>query len=818
MTDRWRKAAFTRRRIALPSLNSSPSRSLSDTFAALAEAPSRRLGPWPYLPFVVTLLVAALLAALIAAMLIEDRQLQREALQRDVDSTAQQLSARLVLIREAMSVIALEIGAGTVDQRRFETLGSELIDNKPELMALTHLDRQGAALWPPVRNYVFGLSWEAQTLPELRNLARESPAAALARYTPLEQSHDDAAPVALLIPVAVADRPHSTLVALVSLRDLLRTGVTPEILERYRFTIERDERLIVTSTLAAPPAGAPAYTTTLSPLPKDLRLHASAFRRQAIFPADALTWVAVVLALAVAGALGVLARYTTRLHRIDRALLAETALRRAMENSQATGLAVLDPGGVIRYVNRALTQMTGFAPESLIGRGAPFPFWAPAANAANEETLRRILAGAVPTSGVEMSMQTTEGKRIEAHVTVAPLVDDGGRQIGWMTSLTDITEAKRIRTELAAAHERFVRVLESLDAAVSVVAGGDAAPAAQQALLFGNRAYAEIFGPGAAGHGRLLDGLRGRDSGEVHDPATDRWFDVRAREIRWPARGGDFSGDAAQLQIATEITLRKTTEEIARQQQDKVQFTARLMTLGEMASSLAHELNQPLTAITNYSEGTLARLRAGAMSADELNTALIKTTAQAQRAGGIIRRIREFVKRSEPRRRATPAARIVDDAVAFAEIDAAKKGIAIVADIEQGLPPVDADPILVEQVLLNLLKNAVDAMDRAVVRQIDVQVRRAGEAWADFAVIDRGAGIAAEHLTSLFTPFFSTKPDGMGMGLNICRSIIEFHHGQLRVELNPEPTGGTVMRFTLPLAIDETALPDPRHSLELPQP
>jgi PAS domain S-box-containing protein len=788
---------------------------LSDTFAALADAPSRRLGPWPYLPFVVTLLVAALLAALIAAMVIEDRQLQREALQRDVDSAAQQLSSRLVLVREALAVIAVEVSAGTTDARRFEALASEMIDSKPELMALAHLDAQGRPLSPTVLNFVFGPGWDPATLPEIVALAAQASEAANARFALLADVHDDTAPVALLIPSAFGDRPQGVLVALLSLRDLLSTGLTPEMLQRYRFTLEQDGRPLVASTLAEPPAGAPKYSTTLPPLPRELRLVASTFHRQAIFPSDALTWLAGVLALAVAAALGVLARYTTRLHRIDRALLAETALRRAMENSQATGLAVLDTQGVIRYVNRALAQMTGFPPESLAGRSAPFPFWASDANAANERALRMILDGEAPASGVEMSLRTAEDRRIDAHVYVAPLVDEEGGQIGWMTSFTDVTEPKRIRTELAAAHERFVRVLESLEAAVSVVAAGQPADAAP-ALLFGNRAYVETFGARADGHQRLQHALRGRESAEVQDAETERWFDVRTRDIRWPAREGDFSGDAARLQIATDITLRKVTEEIARQQQEKVQFTARLMTMGEMASSLAHELNQPLTAITNYSEGTLARLRRGALSPEELNSALAKTAAQAQRAGGIIRRIREFVKRSEPRRRPTPAARIVEDAIAFAEIEAAKKRIAIVADIDPDLPPVDADPILIEQVLLNLLKNAVDAMEHATVARIDVRVRRVDETTARFAVIDRGAGIAPEHLASVFAPFFSTKSDGMGMGLNICRSIVEFHQGRLGVEPNPEPGGGTVMHFTLPLAVSETAAPVAATPVELP--
>jgi len=780
------------------------SRSLSAAFAALAESPSRRLGPWPYLPFVVTMLVAALLAALIAAMVIEDRQLQRQALQRDVDSAAQQLSARLMLVREALSVIAVELTASGGDPRRFEVLASEMIDSKPELMALAHLDHLGRHLSPSVANFVYGPGWDPATLPEIRNLAEQTAAAAHARFALLDEPVDDSAPVALLIPVALGETSHGLLVALLSLRELLGTGVTPEMLERYRFTVTDGERTLLATTAAEPQADLPSYSTALMPLPRELKLNATTFRGQAIFPADALTWLAALLALAVAAALAVLARYTTRLHRIDRALLAETALRRAMENSQATGLAVLDPQGVIRYVNRALAQMTGFAADALLGRNAPFPFWPPEANAANHRALQQILSGEAPPGGVEMSLRNLAGRRIEAHVYVAPLVDENGRQIGWMTSLTDVTEPKRIRTELAAAHDRFVRMLESLEAAVSVVSSG-ADPAALPSLLFGNRAYAERFGSSAEGHERLQQQLRGRDSAEVHDEASDRWFDVRTREIRWPARGDDFAGDEARLQIATDITLRKASEEIARQQQDKVQFTARLMTLGEMASSLAHELNQPLTAISNYSEGTMARLRRGTLSPEELNAALAKTTAQAQRAGGIIRRIREFVKRSEPRRRPTPAARIVEDAVAFAEIEAAKKRITIVAEIDPDLPQIDADPILVEQVLLNLLKNAVDAMEDAAVPRIDVRVRRAGDSMAEFEVVDRGVGIAAEHLGSVFAPFFSTKSDGMGMGLNICRSIVEFHQGQLVVERNPEPAGGTVMRFTLPLSTEPAA-------------
>jgi signal transduction histidine kinase len=221
------------------------------------------------------------------------------------------------------------------------------------------------------------------------------------------------------------------------------------------------------------------------------------------------------------------------------------------------------------------------------------------------------------------------------------------------------------------------------------------------------------------------------------------------------------------------------------------------MTMGEMASSLAHELNQPLTAISNYSLGTVSRIKGGGASVDDVLPALEKAAGQAQRAGNIIRRIREFVKRSEPRRRPTPVARIVEDSIGFAELEAAKRGIAIRTQLPAGMPPLDVDPILVEQLLLNLLKNAIEAMDGAGRRVIDLVIRRVDD-MAEFSVIDRGSGIPEAHRTNLFQPFYSTKSEGMGMGLNICRSIVEFHHGRLTVEENPE--GGSIFRFTLPLA------------------
>src|SRR5690606_9111092 len=166
-----------------------------------------------------------------------------------------------------------------------------------------------------------------------------------------------------------------------------------------------------------------------------------------------------------------------------------------------------------------------------------------------------------------------------------------------------------------------------------------------------------------------------------------------------------------------------------------------------------------------------------------------------ERAGKIISRIREFVKRSEPRRQRVKVTQILDNAVAFAEIDARKRQIDIQQQLPDPLPDVLTDPILIEQVLLNLLKNGVEAMERSSYHVLHVNVTPQGN-MLEIAVIDRGHGLRDPE--RLFEPFYSTKSEGLGMGLNICRTIIESHHGRLWADQNPE--GGTIFRFTLPCA------------------
>jgi len=364
------------------------------------------------------------------------------------------------------------------------------------------------------------------------------------------------------------------------------------------------------------------------------------------------------------------------------------------------------------------------------------------------------------------------------------------------------------------ANEPLDAVLSGLEAAVYV------ADAHSGEILFANRAFRALHGFDAVGQilrewGKWAiplpergdyrvypDGVEAPDApcelfdGELLQPRTGRWYHVKEQAVVWVDRR------IVRLGIATDITDRKKTAENIRRQEERIAHNGRLVILGEMASTLAHELNQPLSAIANYCNGCIARMQAGA-DMEELLPTMQKAASQAERAGEIIARIRAFVKKREPCRHATPVATILKEALTLIKIDAHLRGIRLSAEIAPNLPDVYADQILIEQVLLNLARNGLDAMKGTPKDESVLTVRaRTGEGHVvEISVIDRGHGIDGEDLKQLFQPFYTTKDEGMGLGLPICHSIIAFHAGCLTAESEPE--GGTIFSFTLP--IEETA-------------
>lgn len=234
------------------------------------------------------------------------------------------------------------------------------------------------------------------------------------------------------------------------------------------------------------------------------------------------------------------------------------------------------------------------------------------------------------------------------------------------------------------------------------------------------------------------------------------------------------------------------------QQRKTAEHLSRLITMGEMASSIAHELNQPLAAVQNYAAGANLLLHSGRLTQENLEDALRKIEGQAQRAGLIMKRIRDFARRSTPQFEPAAVNSIVDDTLELAQISARRFGMQVVVEQEPGLPAVLCDSVMISQVLVNLLRNAMQACVNAQDKTISLTISSQAPGSVTFAVSDHGPGVPAEMKKRLFEPFFSTKKTGLGIGLNICRSIIERHHGRLLCEDNPG--GGARFRFSLAAA------------------
>lgn len=263
-------------------------------------------------------------------------------------------------------------------------------------------------------------------------------------------------------------------------------------------------------------------------------------------------------------------------------------------------------------------------------------------------------------------------------------------------------------------------------------------------------------------------------------------IDAQGRQTGWMAS-------------VVDVSERRRAEDMARQQQESLQHTARVIAMGEMASTLAHELNQPLAAIASYATGCLNRLDGPEpLEPTALRGILAKMAQQAQRAGQIIRRVHDFVRKAEPRLEVCSLDQVVLNAVGFIGPDARRRGVALELQVDQSGLKVEADPILLEQVVLNLVRNGIEAVTGLAKerRHLQVVISRQDHR-AEVQVIDNGGGISHEQAVNLFQPFFTTKSSGMGMGLNICRSIVESHQGRLWFE--PNPAGGSIFRFSLPL-------------------
>ncbi|WP_457356546.1 sensor histidine kinase [Roseateles sp. P5_D6] len=481
---------------------------------------------------------------------------------------------------------------------------------------------------------------------------------------------------------------------------LLKRGVPWWLARKYDVQLIDSADQVIASTTESPLRAAlgekPSYRVALtgplraSPLTQATLTDAAlelTVRDPAVNGVRPLAWVLVAGFLPlIAVASWLLRRQMRQVQRAEVAGRTEAAWRRAMEDSALVALRARDFDGRLLYVNRTFCDMVGLPAEQLVGMLPPMPYWPPDALAEVAERNRRNLAGHAPREGYEAHWRHASGRMVDVMVFESPLVDAGGRQIGWMGSIIDITERKRL-------------------------------------------------------------------------------------------------------------------EDRERRQVETLAHNARLTMLGEVASTLAHELNQPLTAIASYGAGITNSLAKLGVQDELVLGALQRLGQQAAHAGRIVARIREFLTRREPRHEPCDLHEVVTAAIELLKRDCQRRGVTLDVSLAPGVPAMLADAVLIEQVVINLVRNAADALQARPAgnggRRIAVSSRVVGD-FVRVDVQDNGPGLQGRRVEQLCAAFYSTKADGMGMGLAICRSIIEAHQGVL--DASEAANGGALFSFSLPLS------------------
>jgi len=488
---------------------------------------------------------------------------------------------------------------------------------------------------------------------------------------------------------------------------------------------------------------------------------------------------------------------------------------RALLDAAVDAIIVIDHRGVIQEFSQAAQRVFGYTADEIIGSNVnvlmPEPY-----HGEHDGYMDRYMTTAEPRIigvGREVRARRKDGSVFPCDLAVGQVQGvDPPRFVGFIRDITARKEAEE-QLRRSEAELRLAQELANLGNYVMHV-GGNAPD------YFSPQLY-RILGvqPGDAPVVRdeflgrwVHPGDRKRVAGEFDrmdagKSALDVEYQVTLRDgtvkhLHHLAQAVFGPDGRVQKYVGTihDITDRRRAEDEARVLQERLTHFSRLSTMGEMAAGLAHEINQPLSAIATYAQACQRLIRQPEPDIEDVTAALEQINAQALRAGEVIRRLRNFVKNREVKREPVNCARLLEDLSTLAETDARLHNIRLRLDCQEPLPTVYADPIQLQQVILNLVRNAIDAMADAPEdrREVVLMTREAPDGEVEVTVADRGTGLAPEATEHLFNPFFTTKASGTGLGLAISRSIVRAHGGRLWHTPNDEC--GVRFHFTLPVS------------------
>ena len=484
------------------------------------------------------------------------------------------------------------------------------------------------------------------------------------------------------------------------------------------------------------------------------------------------------------------------------------SLYRAVVDTAVDAIVVIDRDGAIRSANQATERLFGYTTDELVGNNVNMLMPQPYAVEHDGYLGNYLRTGTKKIIGIgrEVAGKRKDGSVFPMELSVGEARDEGAPI--FVGIIRDITERKAAELALRESELRWRSIVNTVPDAIIVI---DAAGVVESFSPAAERLFGYTAGEVVGHNVKMLMPQPYRDQ---HDGYLGRYMRTGERRIIGIGRlvvGQRKGGETFPMELAVgefaspngsfftgfvrDLTERQEAERRIEDLQTELLHASRLSVMGQMASTMAHELNQPLTAVTNYLEAGRHLISLGTVEPERIADLMEKAVAQAQRAGEVIRQLRQFVSKGETERHTQNLNQLVEEALALGLVGARQSGVRVLLELDHTLPPVVVDPVQIQQVVLNLLRNAVEAMEEGERRELTIATRLAGDE-IEVSVADTGPGIAPELADRLFQPFVTTKKTGMGLGLSICREIVEAHHGHLAV--GARIGGGTVFRLTLP--------------------
>jgi len=645
----------------------------------LRTAPLSRFKPHGWrvgLPLTVILLIVAGAVAVLLMSARFEGERRGEQLISDTLWAEQAITFEIERLIESMQILAHDVDAGGNSPNAYARRAAELLQRSSEARMLCRIDANLALqeCFPALLHGDKGQRLEDpsawhETVELTVRLGR--PVATL--WTTGSQPW-----TAILAVPAPGNERYRALVAVVSIQRLLDNTLPWWFAHDNEVTLtDLDGNVLAVRDPNVKGRGVYTHRIATSLAGLTLYLNANSTRGHPHLVPDILAGAVIALSGLLAWSIWQLWRDLVRRSRAEHALREQQALRHAMENSLMSGLRARDLDGRITYVNHAFCEMVGYRADELIGCAPPMPYWAPEFTGRSLSRHAQLLARTLSHDAHESVYLRRDGTRLTVLVSEAPLLDGNGKQTGWMASIMDITEQKRI-------------------------------------------------------------------------------------------------------------------QEFQRSQNERMNHMSRLMTMGEMASALAHELNQPLAAVNSYCTAALNLMTSGnAPTADTSgpHDLVVKARTQVERAGQIIRRVHHFVRKTDVSSGLLELPKVIAELLPLVQLQTSRSGEQIQTEMAPSLPPVLADRVLLEQVLLNLTRNAFDAMAhlpvtsrRVLISAESICARECAAATVRVSVRDWGQGLDDSVREALGAPFFTTRRDGMGMGLAVCRSALEMMNSHLKFE------------------------------------